>query len=547
MSTPISDSNKQLTTPNDSVQIGLTEPTHIEEKLPFIRHKNALSLGAGSKGILLTFLIFGLFTATEGSARTIYHGATLINPEGPSLPHSRIIVNHGRITCVSNISGCAKMDGDIEVDLSDRWITPGLIDTHVHLNFKKDALSHQRRRLAYGITTVRDAATLQLDKLLAHREQAVADAPLPSIVISALIHPFNADQWGHNDPESIALNLRNLDVDFIKLKNDGPTERLIEIIRAGKNAGLPVYGHTWYGPPPRSILENAINSGLDGVAHLMGIAPGYQTAEMQTMPDVVKGSTGFWEWRKKLWLTTDSDGLDRLIDLMVRNDVWLEPTLTFEYYWDSGVRPRYCQFLDTERKLSLRESLTWGWPSSTAPTFPKPYAMMAAFVKRFADKGGMIVAGTDNKCPGPDIHEEIRLLHKAGLTPRQALRAATSNAANVLGIAHDRGTIAIGQRADFIVFEQNPLVDLNAKIETVVLRGYEHNPQSLLKPESEIFKSKRHQAWINGFAKWSRYPFVALLLLGITLRYREERKRRLPNQFRIENKRNQPFKRLFTK
>ncbi|GEM_PF-1980379 len=531
------DSNKQIITPNETTQIEGKKPTRTREKIRSIRLKNTLFLRNTKKSILLTLLIFSIFVSTEGLARTIYYGAILINPDGPSLTNSRIIVNQGRITCVSNINGCAKIDGDIEVDLSDRWITPGFIDTHVHLNFGKDALDHQRRRLAYGITTVRDAATLQLDRLLAHRKQAVADAPLPSIVVSALIHPSNSDQPGNNEPGSIALNLKNLGVDFIKLKNEGPTERLLKIIRAGKKAGLPVYGHTWYGPPPQSILENAINSGLDGVAHLMGIAPGYQTAEIQSIPDAVEDSTNFWKWRKNLWLTTDPDGLDRLIDLMVRNNVWLEPTLTFEFYWDSGVRPAYCGFLDTERSLSLRESLTWGWPTSTAPTFPKPYAVMTAFVKRFADKGGMIVAGTDNKCPGPDMHEEIRLLRNAGLTPHQALRAATSNAAKVLGLAHDRGTIATGQRADFIVFEQNPLVDLNAKIETVVLRGFEHDPQNLLKPESEIFESKRQQLWINGFAKWSRYPFIALLLLGISLRHWEERKRRFPNHFRIENKR----------
>src|SRR5579871_4203143 len=93
-------------------------------------------------------------------------------------------------------------------------------------------------------------------------------------------------------------------------------------------------------------------------------------------------------------------------------------------------------------------------------------------------KGGVkILAGTDSAAPyvfpGSSLHEELALLVKAGLTPMEALQAATRNPAEFLGQLDSQGTIAVGKDADLLLLDANPLADIHntEKIRAVVLRG----------------------------------------------------------------------------
>ena len=88
-----------------------------------------------------------------------------------------------------------------------------------------------------------------------------------------------------------------------------------------------------------------------------------------------------------------------------------------------------------------------------------------------------LLAGTDapmpNLWPGSSLHDELGLLVAAGLTPAAALRAATLAPARFLGVDADSGTIAVGKRADLVLLDENPLVDIAAtrRIRAVVLGG----------------------------------------------------------------------------
>jgi imidazolonepropionase-like amidohydrolase len=91
--------------------------------------------------------------------------------------------------------------------------------------------------------------------------------------------------------------------------------------------------------------------------------------------------------------------------------------------------------------------------------------------------GVPILAGTDTAAgvrvyPGFSLHKELELLVEAGLTPMEALEAATLNAGKYLGLA-DTGTIERGKRADLVLLDANPLADIKntQKIRSVVLAG----------------------------------------------------------------------------
>lgn len=129
----------------------------------------------------------------------------------------------GRFACVSGPDGCVTAPGDREVDVSGTWITPGLIDTHAHLDPVVDperTAEAQALRFALGITTVRDAGSLQLEALLEARGRASApDLPVPRIVISARPLELYAESFGVALGGELVRLLLELGVDAIKIKD----------------------------------------------------------------------------------------------------------------------------------------------------------------------------------------------------------------------------------------------------------------------------------------------------------------------------------------
>jgi imidazolonepropionase-like amidohydrolase len=100
-----------------------------------------------------------------------------------------------------------------------------------------------------------------------------------------------------------------------------------------------------------------------------------------------------------------------------------------------------------------------------------------SMVKRMLDAGVPIGAGTDTPIalaiPGYSLHRELEMLVRAGLTPLQAIEAATVRPAQFLGIEDQMGTIEVGKRADLVLLSQNPLDDIRntRRIDRVISKG----------------------------------------------------------------------------
>ena len=105
------------------------------------------------------------------------------------------------------------------------------------------------------------------------------------------------------------------------------------------------------------------------------------------------------------------------------------------------------------------------------------YGLLEKMVREFRANGVRLLVGTDamntGVVPGFSAHDEMADLVAAGLTPYEALRAATGNAAEFLGEGKRRGTVAAGQDADLVLLDANPLVDIgnSRRIAGVVVRG----------------------------------------------------------------------------
>ena len=124
----------------------------------------------------------------------------------------------------------------------------------------------------------------------------------------------------------------------------------------------------------------------------------------------------------------------------------------------------------------------WRGHESELPTaaakFVRQYAFMQRLTKKLADADVPLLAGTDASIamviPGYSLPEELRLLVNAGLTPYQALGAATRNAAACMGRPGEFGVVARGRRADLVLVDQDPLANIAALSRPpvgIVLRG----------------------------------------------------------------------------
>jgi len=101
-----------------------------------------------------------------------------------------------------------------------------------------------------------------------------------------------------------------------------------------------------------------------------------------------------------------------------------------------------------------------GMDQATAEKYQPLYQGMLKLVKVLYDSGVPIVAGSDEGFPGYSVDREIELYVQAGLTPLQAIQSATIVPAKVMGMDKQTGSLAAGKRADLIVIDGNPLIQI---------------------------------------------------------------------------------------
>jgi imidazolonepropionase-like amidohydrolase len=136
-------------------------------------------------------------------------------------------------------------------------------------------------------------------------------------------------------------------------------------------------------------------------------------------------------------------------------------------------RWRYLRADEQARWLRIAETLKPEERAVAARRWPVARKIVATL----HGAGAVLLAGTDTPMPGVypgfSLHEELALLVESGLSPMDALRAATSAPASFLGIADSSGSVSVGKRADLVVLDANPLTDIHntARIRAVVLDG----------------------------------------------------------------------------
>jgi imidazolonepropionase-like amidohydrolase len=241
-------------------------------------------------------------------------------------------------------------------------------------------------------------------------------------------------------------------VDFIKTYTRITPELFKALLDEANALNLKVTAHLGL-----TDAETASRLGVASIEHMTGIpeAANPRGAEKLYAEHRASFFRG-WNAFEKSWATLDSTNLARVAATLVDRNVILIPTLvlhdTFSRLDDPAVLldPDLKSVPDSEIKRWNLPDLKAraGWTDADYVAFRASRPMQDLFVREFRVAGGVIAAGTDatNQMlpPGPTLHTEMALLVNAGLTPSDALRAATVNGARLLG-ADSIGTLACGQ------------------------------------------------------------------------------------------------------
>ena len=407
--------------------------------------------------------------APEGAGALALVGAQLIDATGgPPVADSVVVVRDGRIESAGPRDATPVPDGAETVDLTGKTIIPGLVNLHVHYREGPEEIDRQfRSQLYYGVTTARSIGSDSPERV-AHLLESGGrpDAPRTFTAGLGFSYPGGFNAAGRNAPTTeeeareLVRNQTALGVHFIKMW-----------VNAVAEPGLKI--------PPEiraAIIDEAISNGAIPVAHIDDEVDGRQLVE-----------AGLGDFLHTTVLTfgpgarvpvDEPDPSPEFIRMCIDNGVSFTPTLSIvQNGWHFAEHPELLDdpALRAAFNIYNPDALAgWDDPARRAAVVDNPgfedtkawFQQLLGFVKTMHDAGVKVALGNDAGTPnvpfGWGMHHEMEMYVEAGLTPMDAIVAASATGAGQMppvGEA-DFGTLEAGKAADLIVLNADPLADI---------------------------------------------------------------------------------------
>jgi len=451
---------------------------------------------------LVSVLLAGLallpFPAiAKDRADVLIRNATIVDVENARLiPDQTVATKDGTIVAVGNEAEIAESwTASNTIDGGDRFLIPGLWDMHVHFGGGPALIEENKTLLplyvAHGITTIRDASGDLPNEVLAWRRE-IADGTLfgPTLLSSGPkiegIDPVwkgTIETGTKADVDAAVARLQQLGVDFVKITDSTlKPELFLYAVRKARAAGLRVSGHI----PMALTVEQAVDAGISSIEHIDYAYKAGVKGEAAIAADFAAGRIDRAEANRRIEAGFDREVAMAAYRKLVAEGVFVTPTLNGS---------RIIAYLDRDDHSDddylnligpgLRATYAWRVERAAKADAAAIAARHAAFEREAAllpmlqAAGVTIMAGTDAgflnsfNYPGIALHEELALFVEKGLTPAQALAAATRAGPAWLGKLDRYGSVEVGKAADLVLLDRNPLADIRATraIHTVVLRG----------------------------------------------------------------------------
>jgi imidazolonepropionase-like amidohydrolase len=382
-----------------------------------------------------------------------------------------VVVKGDRIVAIGPSSQVTVPDGARRIEARGQYLLPALAEMHAHIPGGQATDAEIERVLTLyavnGIGTIR--GMLGHPRHLPLRERANAGA-----ILSPWIYTSGPSVNGNTVPTPDAAvktvaDQKAAGYDFIKIHPGVPRPAFDALAEAAHKAGIRFAGHV----PAAVGLTRALESRYASIDHLDGYvealardgAPASQTFGLNLMGQI------------------DESRIPQLVKATRESGVWMVPTQALLVHWAGMDDPAQMaawpemQYVPKDQLAQWTEMKKKITANVTPDDRRRFIEVRNKLIKALHDGGVGFLLGSDGpqvwNVPGFSVHRELRYLVDAGLTPYQALESGTRKVAEFFGTASERGTVAQGRRADLLLVEANPLMNIenSSRIAAVVLGG----------------------------------------------------------------------------
>jgi len=358
---------------------------------------------------------------------------------------------------------------------SGKYLIPGLWDMHAHAIDRDGKDLFPELFVANGVTGIREMwGDLEIAEDI-RSEAGEGRRVIPRLVVAGNLIEGKDPFWpGSNvasTPEAgraLVDSLVAAGAGFIKVYHTLEPEVFFAIADQASKIGIPFVGHV----PIGVTVSQAADVGMSSIEHAITLF--YDCAIEKDAPSL-QAYQGGW----------DEGECAAVAEQLRRNGTWYVPSLVTERGYafldtqEFQSDPRLRFMPDFIRSWWLPENDLFGseYTAEDWLTAKEGYSHVVDVTRFLADQGVQILAGSDTPnayaFPGFGLHDELEILVKAGLTPLQALRAATIDAARFLEATDTLGSVEPGKVADLVLLGGNPLEDISntREILAVVLNG----------------------------------------------------------------------------
>ena len=392
----------------------------------------------------------------------VLKGARIISMKGDEvIENGTIVINDNKIEAIGKTDE-VKIPSDAKViDCTGKTIMPGMVDVHSHLSTWRLGPSPQKQwsyyaNLAFGVTTTHDPSS-NSEMVFSQSEMVKAGYMVgPRIYSTGTIlygaeGDFKAVINSYDDARSAIARTKAFGAFSVKSYNQPRREQRQQVIAAARDLQVMVV------PEGGSTFFDNMSEILDGHT---GIEHNIPIADLSN--DVIK----LWSGSKTGYTPT----LIVTYGAINGENYWYQKTNVWENKRLLNFFPRAIIDARSRERLMIPDSeYDWGW------------MQVSRSCKKLTDAGVKVNIGSHGQIQGIGAHWELWMLQMGGLTPLQAIRCATQNGADYIGMGDQIGSLEKGKLADLIVMDKNPLDNIRntESIKYVMVNGRLYDAETM--------------------------------------------------------------------